>query len=63
MQTSAVILLVGLLGFSGGLYVIVFGGSPIHWAIVPSGGALLIAGWCVAAVGFVLPQGHARVAD
>jgi uncharacterized membrane protein YgdD (TMEM256/DUF423 family) len=57
VQASACILLIGLLGFSGGLYVIVFGGSPIHWAIVPSGGLLLIVGWCVAAVGFAIP-GH-----
>jgi uncharacterized membrane protein YgdD (TMEM256/DUF423 family) len=60
MQTSAWILLAGLLGFSGGLYVIVFGGSPIHWAIVPSGGVLLIVGWCVAAVGFAVPGKEVR---
>lgn len=58
-QVSALILFLGLIGFAGGLYVIVFGGSPIHWAIVPGGGLLLIVGWCVAAVGFALP-GEAR---
>ena len=62
VQAAAGILLVGLLGFSGGLCVIVFGGSPIHWAIVPSGGLLLIVGWCIAAVGFAMPRGDDRAA-
>ena len=37
--------LLGLAGFSGGLYQIVFTGRPWHWAIVPAGGLLLIIGW------------------
>jgi uncharacterized membrane protein YgdD (TMEM256/DUF423 family) len=63
VQASAFLLLIGLLGFSGGLYVIVFGGLPIHWAIVPSGGLLLIVGWCVAAVGFAIPGDDERAAS
>ncbi len=35
----------GVIGFSGGLYLIVFAGTAVHWAIVPSGGLMLILGW------------------
>ncbi len=44
------LLLVGVLLFSGGLYLIVFAGTALHWAIVPLGGLTLIAGWCLAGV-------------
>jgi uncharacterized membrane protein YgdD (TMEM256/DUF423 family) len=49
----------GVLLFSGGLYLIVFTGNAIHWAIVPLGGVTLIAGWLVAAIGLALrPAGR-----
>ncbi len=48
------LLLLGTLLFSGGLYLIVFTSQAIHWAIVPSGGVMLIAGWSVAAIGLGL---------
>jgi uncharacterized membrane protein YgdD (TMEM256/DUF423 family) len=35
----------GVAGFSGGLYLIVFAGTAVHWAIVPMGGLTLILGW------------------
>ena len=35
----------GTLLFSGGLYLFVFTGDLLHWAIVPVGGLCLIAGW------------------
>ena len=35
----------GVVLFSGGLYLNVFAGTLGHWAIVPSGGLCLIAGW------------------
>ncbi len=54
LQAAAVLLLLGTLLFSGGLYLFVFTGTFIHWSIVPSGGLLLIAGWLGAAIGFLL---------
>ena len=56
LQVAAGLLVCGVAGFSGGLYLIVFAGTPWHWAIVPGGGLLLIAGWCLAAVGFGLSR-------
>lgn len=41
----ASLFVVGVAAFSGGLYLIVFTGHALHWAIVPAGGILLIAGW------------------
>ena len=40
----------GLLFFSGGLYLIVFAGNALHWAIVPLGGLTLVAAWIVVAI-------------
>ncbi len=48
---ACLLLACGTLLFSGGLYLIVFTGQAIHWAIVPGGGVMLIAGWMVVAVG------------
>mgnify|MGYP006277914381 CR=1 FL=1 len=42
---TALLWTAGTCGFSGGLYWFVFTGSVGHWAIVPSGGVLLIVGW------------------
>jgi uncharacterized membrane protein YgdD (TMEM256/DUF423 family) len=38
-------MLMGTLGFSGGLYSMVFADEIIHWSIVPIGGSLFILGW------------------
>lgn len=35
----------GVALFSGGLYLNVFTGNLLHWAIVPAGGLSLILGW------------------
>lgn len=40
----------GVVMFSGGLYLPVFAGSILHWAIVPLGGLLLIGGWVFVAI-------------
>ena len=45
LAAAATLFTAGVLAFSGGLYLIVFTGDAIHWAIVPSGGVLLMAGW------------------
>jgi uncharacterized membrane protein YgdD (TMEM256/DUF423 family) len=51
-KTSAVLMLLGSLGFSGGLYSMVFADEIIHWSIVPIGGMLFILSWiCLAASG------------
>ena len=42
----------GVTLFSGGLYLIVFAGTAIHWSIVPLGGVILIVSWTLAAVAF-----------
>lgn len=50
LTVACALLTVGVCLFSGGLYLIVFLGTALHWAIVPLGGVTLIAGWIVAAV-------------
>jgi uncharacterized membrane protein YgdD (TMEM256/DUF423 family) len=42
---ASVLMLMGTLGFSGGLYSMVFADEIIHWSIVPIGGSLFILGW------------------
>jgi uncharacterized membrane protein YgdD (TMEM256/DUF423 family) len=57
IQVAGVLFLLGMIGFSGGLYLHVFTGNFIHWSIVPAGGVLLIAGWIAIAVsGLALPK-------
>jgi uncharacterized membrane protein YgdD (TMEM256/DUF423 family) len=47
---AAVLFLMGILCFSGGLYSIAIADQIIHWSIVPLGGSMLIVAWlCVAA--------------
>jgi uncharacterized membrane protein YgdD (TMEM256/DUF423 family) len=53
LHGAATLLLLGTLFFSGGLFLFVFTGTFLHWAIVPTGGLLLILGWITAAIGFV----------
>ncbi|MFO0903870.1 MAG: DUF423 domain-containing protein [Pirellulales bacterium] len=45
LQATAALWLLGVAGFSGGLYLMVFTGRIGHWSIVPAGGVALIAGW------------------
>ena len=45
LNTTGVLFLLGVAGFSGGLYLMVFTGNMVHWAIVPSGGLMLICAW------------------
>ena len=42
---ASVLMLLGTIGFSGGLYSMVFADEIIHWSIVPIGGSLFILGW------------------
>lgn len=44
------LLVIGLTLFSGGLYLIVLLGTAIHWAIVPSGGLIMIIAWLLVAL-------------
>jgi uncharacterized membrane protein YgdD (TMEM256/DUF423 family) len=41
---AASVMLLGVAGFSGGLYAMVFDIAKLHW-IVPLGGGLMILGW------------------
>ena len=51
-MASAVLMLLGTVGFSGGLYSMVFADEIIHWSIVPIGGMLFILSWiCLASSG------------
>lgn len=51
-KVSAVLMLLGTIGFSGGLYSMVFADEIIHWSIVPIGGMLFILSWiCLAGSG------------
>ncbi len=61
LTAACILLTVGIVLFSGGLYVMVFAGTVIHWAIVPSGGVLLIVGWIVAAAGLATVRREDRV--
>jgi uncharacterized membrane protein YgdD (TMEM256/DUF423 family) len=44
-SSAALLMLLGVAGFSGGLYAMVFDIAHLHWAIVPLGGLLMILGW------------------
>lgn len=56
---AALLMLLGVIGFSGGLYAMVFDIAKLHWAVVPIGGLLMILGWLALAVSglFVLAEG------
>jgi uncharacterized membrane protein YgdD (TMEM256/DUF423 family) len=45
LAAAATLFVLGVAGFSGGLYLIVFAGNAVHWAIVPVGGMTLIVAW------------------
>jgi uncharacterized membrane protein YgdD (TMEM256/DUF423 family) len=55
---AAGFMLLGVLGFSGGLYAMVFDIAKLHWAVVPLGGLMMILGWVMLAVAgfFVAPE-------
>jgi len=55
--------LLGVLMFSGGLYLPVLAGVAPHWAIVPIGGVLLIAGWLLLAVAVAWSSDGVPLAD
>lgn len=42
---AASLMLLGVIGFSGGLYAMVFDIVKLHWAVVPIGGLMMILGW------------------
>ncbi|MCA9190312.1 MAG: DUF423 domain-containing protein [Planctomycetales bacterium] len=45
LKLIASLFLLGMLMFSGGLFLMVYAGVIGHWAIVPGGGLFLILGW------------------
>jgi uncharacterized membrane protein YgdD (TMEM256/DUF423 family) len=47
---AALLMLLGVVGFSGGLYAMVFDIAKLHWAVVPLGGLLMILGWLMLGV-------------
>ena len=51
---SAILMLLGSVCFSGGLYSLVFADEIIHWSIVPIGGSLLMLGWLSLALATLL---------
>ncbi len=44
-SVAAALMLLGIVGFSGGLYAMVFNVAKLHWSIVPLGGLMMILGW------------------
>jgi|SRR5262249_43949390 len=50
LRWSAVLVLTGILLFSGSLYLLTFGAPRILGAVTPVGGLALIAGWALFAV-------------
>lgn len=51
---AAILMILGSLCFSGGLYSLVFADEIIHWSIVPIGGSLLMLGWVSLALASLL---------
>jgi uncharacterized membrane protein YgdD (TMEM256/DUF423 family) len=50
LHVAASLMMLGVLMFCGGLYLNVFLGRQLHWAVIPLGGLSMIAGWI--ALGF-----------
>lgn len=48
---SATLLLVGVIAFSGGIYLKTFAGIPTLGPVVPGGGALMMLAWLLFAIG------------
>jgi uncharacterized membrane protein YgdD (TMEM256/DUF423 family) len=56
------LMLLGTVGFSGGLYSMVFADEIIHWSIVPIGGMLFILSWiCLASSGLAKDRSERSV--
>lgn len=55
---AAVLFLLGILCFSGGLYSIAIADQIIHWSIVPLGGSTLIAAWLCLAMSALFAKGN-----
>src|SRR5262249_14533612 len=53
LAVAGLLFSLGVTLFCGGLYLMVFTGQLGHWAIVPSGGLLLIIAWFVVAAAAV----------
>ena len=51
LATSAFVL--GVVGFSGGLYCSALELAKLHWVIIPAGGLLMIAAWLILAAGAI----------
>ena len=51
LRIASVLFVIGILIFSGSLYVLVLSGMKILGAIVPIGGIAMIAGWIAFAIG------------
>jgi uncharacterized membrane protein YgdD (TMEM256/DUF423 family) len=45
LQGALLLMTGGVVLFSGGLYSVIFADTLGHWAIIPSGGLLMILGW------------------
>jgi uncharacterized membrane protein YgdD (TMEM256/DUF423 family) len=60
---AAAAMLLGVLGFSGGLYLIVFDVAKLH-QIIPIGGGLMIVGWlALGAAAFTMPGASCEPAN
>ena len=53
LRWSAALVLVGIILFSGSLYLLTFGGPRFIGIVTPIGGLALIAGWVIFATTFV----------
>ena len=54
LSAAAICFFLGTLLFCGPLYLVSLFDVHLHWAVIPSGGALLIAGWVVFCISCVL---------
>ncbi len=50
LNAAALLMLLGVKGFSGGIFFDVFDIAKLHWSIIPIGGLLMIIGWVVLAI-------------
>lgn len=63
LNCAALVMLLGVVGFSGGLYCMVFDLARLHWAVIPAGGMLMIVGWLVLAVAGIFASTGAAPAE
>jgi uncharacterized membrane protein YgdD (TMEM256/DUF423 family) len=61
IQVAGVLVLIGVVLFSGSLYLLLAGAPRLVGVLTPLGGACLIAGWICLALGLYFTRNNAKV--